>query len=144
MKLKYLYHGSTTPSLQELTPQKRYTPKTLGKNAKPAIYAAADPAYAAGHAFPWVSDEGFDIYELNNTVTLIVPKKHRNRLNQETFIYKLPSKDFRLLKEEQDPKTRIYLTNKKVKPISVKSFKNVKEAIEFYGGKVEFIEGKKT
>ena len=76
MKLKYLYHCSTTPGIKELEPRKRFTPMILGKKAKPAIYAAKDPGYAAGHGFSWKSSDGLDIFEYNNKVILKVPKKN--------------------------------------------------------------------
>ena len=138
MKLKYVYHGSTTSGIKELEPRKRYTPGILGKEAKPAIYAAADPAYAAGHAFPWKSSEGFDIFEKDNRVILIVPKKFKKRLDQQIYIYKLPIKNFKLLKPDT-PKALIYISYKKVEPVEVKAFKNIIEALKFYGGEVEYI-----
>src|SRR3989344_5542263 len=137
-KKKFLYHGSIVASIKELEPRKRYTPGVLGSNAKPAVYAAANPAYAAGHGFPWGSSEGFDIYENNGIVILAVPKKYKSRLNVPLFVYKIPWKKFILLKKDS-PKTRIYISYRKVKPAGVKSFKNVKEAIEYYGGKTKII-----
>ena len=137
-KKNFLYHGSIVAGIKELEPRKRYTPGVLGNNAKPAVYAAANPAYAAGHGFPWGSNDGFDIYENKGIVTLIVPKRHKKRLNQPVFIYKISGKYFKLLVNDS-PKTRIYISYKKAKPVEVKSFKNVREAIRYYGGKIEII-----
>jgi len=133
MKLKYLYHGSITSEIRELEPRKRYTPGVLKGRAKPAIYAAADPAYAVAHGFPWGSSEGFDVYEYNGVVTLVVPKKHKKRLNQPVFIYKISGKYFKLLVNDS-PKTQIYISYRKVKPTEVISFSSVAKAIKYYKG----------
>ncbi len=138
MKPKYVYHGSITSGIKELDPRKRYTPGVLGKDVRAAIYAAANPVYAAAHGFPWGSSEGFDVYENKGIVTLVVPKRHRKRLNQPVFIYKLPGKYFKLLVNDS-PKTQIYISYKKVKPVDVFSFDSVTEAIKYYKGKIKFV-----
>jgi hypothetical protein len=138
MKPSILYHGSTTPDIKTLEPRKRYTPAALGKKAKPAIYAAADPAYAVGHGFPWSSDEGFDIYEKDGTVVLMVPREMKGRLEQKIFVYALPARGFHLLKEDS-PKSRIYLSHRRVKPIKAEGFDNVRKAMKYYGGKIKLI-----
>ena len=138
MKLRYLYHGSITPGIKELKPMIRYTPGVLKGKAKPAIYAAADPAYAVAHGFPWGSSEGFDVYEYKGVVTLVVPKKYKKRLNQPVFIYKIYGKDFKLLLNDS-PKTRIYISYKKVKPIDVVSFETVTEGIKYYKARIKII-----
>jgi|SRR3989344_5543925 len=135
MKPNIVYHGSVTRNIVEFEPQKRYTPGVLGKNAKPLIYAAADPAYAAGHGFEWSSDEGIDIYEKGGVVILEVPKKFKNRLNQSICVYELPSKTFHLLMKDS-PKSLIYISSEKVKPISVNIFKSVFEGFKFYNSKI--------
>ena len=117
----------------------RYTPGVLKGKAKPAIYAAADPAYAVAHSFPLGgSSEGFDVYEHKGVVILVVPKKYKKRLNQPVFIYKIYEKDFKLLVNDS-PKTRIYISYKKVKPIDVVSFETVAEGIKHYNGTIKII-----
>ena len=135
MKLKYLYHGSITSEIRELEPRKRYTPGVLKGRAKPAIYAAADPAYAVAHGFPWGSSEGFDVYEYNGVVTLVVPKKHKKRLNQPVFIYKISGK----IRSFVWIKTKIYISYRKVKPTEVISFSSVAKAIKYYKGKIKIV-----
>ena len=135
MKPLIVYHGSKIKNIKELEPRKRYTPGILGNKANLLIYAAADPAYAAGHAFEWSSDDGIDIYDNEGIVTLEVPKKFKSKLNISICIYELSSKTFTLLKRDS-PKSRIYISPKKVKPINAKCFKSVFEAFKFYNGKI--------
>lgn len=71
-------------------------------------------------------------------MVLVVPVRDRWRLNQPIFVYKLPCESFDLMKEDT-AKARIYLTHENVGVVGVKSFENVKEAVEFYDGRVEIV-----
>ena len=104
----------------------------------PAIYATDDPAYAAGHAFPWSSPEGFDLGYENEKLILVVPSKKQDRLNQKIYIYKLKADNFELLKDVK-PKGRNFWSLKPATPIEVQEFQTVKEAVEIYGGSVRFV-----
>ncbi len=135
---KHLYHGSITPGIKELQPRKRFTPSALGKNISPAIYATDDPCYAVAHGFPWNTKEGFDTYYRKNKLILNVPKKFRKRLKQKIYIYKLPRKNFKLLKNVK-PIGRNYRSHIKIKPTSVKYFKDIIAAFKYYKRKIRFI-----
>jgi hypothetical protein len=135
---KFVYHGSKTPDIEELEPRQRFTPGLLRGREVPLIYAASDPAYAAGHGFEWTSEEGFDIGEKNGEIVLKVPQRHLERLNTPIHIYTLPADNFRIL-EENSPKASILVSDKRVRPIKVDSFRNVREAIEHYKGRVRII-----
>ena len=138
MRKKYLYHGSIIAGIEEIEPRKRFIPAELVNEAKPAVYAADNPGYAAGHGFPWKSSEGFDIYEYEGKIVLKAPRKFKDRLKQKLFVYKLPAKDFKLLKKDS-LKTSIYFSYEKVRPISVKFFSSVKNALDFYNVKVVYV-----
>ncbi len=96
--MNYLYHGSTIQNLKVLEPRKRFTP---GEDFQEAvIYATPVPAYAAAHAFPWSSDEGFDL-ETNDNIELIVPSSRKERLGIPISIYKVSADSFERTFEEK-------------------------------------------
>jgi len=135
---KFVYHGSVTPDIKMFEPRKRYTPGEFSENEiNEAIYAGDDPAYCAAHAFPWGSEEGFNLFYENDKVVLEVPEKYKDSLNQKVYIYKLPSSAFKLL--DIEPKGHNFWSKEKVKPIGIQKFNSVTEAIKTLGGKIRII-----
>ncbi len=133
-----LYHGTIVPNIKELEPRKRYTPGQIDYDVPPAVYATDDPAYASAHAFPWGSNEGFDLYyDKQNILTFQVPKKYKSRLETEIFIYEVPEDKFTLL-ENVSPKGRNYWSLEKVVPITIMHYKSVEEAITKNNGIVKY------
>lgn len=129
------YHGSTVQGLTTLEPRKRYTP--AGKIDFAAIYASPDPAFAAMHAFPWSSDEGFDIEMNGGKTVLIVPSVKAERLNVPISIYKIPSDDFQITKEETTGET--WHTSEPVPVLEETKYDNVKQALENLGAAIRLI-----
>lgn len=129
--MEFLYHGSITQDLKVLEPRKRYTP--AGKIEYSAVYATPLSAYAAAHAFPWSSDEGFDI-DFDSELVLIVPKEYRARLNVPISIYKVSSRGFQITSEEETGQT--WHTTKPVDVLEELKYKSVEEALFQLGGKI--------
>ena len=77
-----LYHGSATPALTEIEPRSRFIPVGVSEPHLPALVYASDvPAFAAARAFPWSTDEGFELSVSGvGLVTLSVPPQHQHRL----------------------------------------------------------------
>lgn len=141
-KPSFFYHGSVTPDIAELEPRRRYTPGAYeGKEILKSVYAGDDPAYCAAHAFPWGSDEGFELDFENGKVVLSVPEQFKERLSVRVYVYKLPGEPFELLKEVK-PIGHNFATQEKVKPLAVEEFNSVEEAVNHYGGEVRYIKEK--
>ena len=133
---KFLYHGTVTGGIKEFEPRKRYTPG-IGDSV-PRIYATDKPVFAVMHAFPWSSDDGVDIVTRDENLCLQVPVHLKDRLNQSIFIYKLKGDTFVLTEEEATGNT--YHSEVAVIPESVESFNSVFEALEYFGGNVDFMQ----
>lgn len=132
----HLYHGSQTPNIKVLVPNKRSTPGALGKEVPPAIYAGDDKAYCAAHAFPWGSAEGFSLYfDKSNKVVFEVPVSEKERLNTKIYIYTVNADDFELL-PTVSPKGHNFWSLNETTVLNVEEFTNVAEAITKFGGKV--------
>ncbi len=137
--MNILYHGSIEPNIKILEPRKRYTPRELGENVPPAIYASDEPAYCVAHAIPWESGEGFDLtFDEVGKVKFTAPKNYKDRLNQKIYIYEVPKEKFELL-AGVSPKGHNYWSKYPVEVISVSMFRNVFEALDSYGGGIKYI-----
>jgi hypothetical protein len=140
MEMNYnLYHGSSVHGLDYLEPRHRYTPGAEHDSPE-GIYASDDAAFAAGHAFPWHSEEGIDLgyYDETMTMTLQVPVSLRWRLDQSISIYTVDPKDFVVLPEVA-PRGRTYRSLEKVKCLEEKCFDSVWEAFTAYGGQMRVV-----
>lgn len=134
-KPEFLYHGSDTPDISEFEPRRRYTPGG-GENIPERVYASDNPGFSVAHSFPWSSNEGFELSVENGKVLFRVPRKYKSRLEQNVFLYKIPSVQFELTKEETTGHT--FHSESKVKPIETQTFENVQQGIEYFGGTVEY------
>ncbi len=143
ISLMHVYHGTTTPDISELEQRTRYTPAILSDRTQAAIYAGDDPAYAAGHAIPWSSEEGFDLDYEGEKVVLSVPDRFRDRVNQEIYIYILPGDSFELL-ESVKPEGHNFRSLHRVRPLGILFFGTVQEAMNYFGGEIRFIKSAPT
>lgn len=105
------------------------------------MYAGDCPAFAAAHAFPWATEEGFELSVEGDKVLFRVPEEFHNRLKVPVHIYKISGEGFSKTAGEGTGHT--FHVNHEVAPVSVESFDNVQAAIEHYGGVVEFYEREK-
>lgn len=128
-----LYHGSSTDGIERLEPRLRYTPGEE-LNSPAGIYATDLPAFAAGHSFPWSTDEGIDLNVIEGVVVMDVPQSILDRLERNIYIYTVSADPFTFLECESSGHT--YRTTQPVDCLAKAAFHNVKEAIEFYGGRV--------
>ena len=139
-KPAFLWHGTNSSNVDTLTPQKRYTPG--GENVPGKVYASDLPAFSAAHSFPWSSDEGINLW-INDgkDVVLEVPEKFKERLMQKVYMYKVPSGKFSLTASETTGHT--YDSLEEEKSVEVLEFSSVQKAVEYFGGKVVYLnEGK--
>ena len=140
MTSKILYHGSSTPNIQELEPRKRWVPGELierfkGKENVPlAVYATDDPACAAVHSFDWSTSLGFDLFYEDDKIVLVVPEKFKDRLKRKVYIYKILAKGF----EKLISTDHTYWYLKAVKVLGVEPFDDVETAIRSFSGGVRY------
>ncbi len=132
-----LYHGSSTDGIERLEPRLRYTPEEE-LDSPAGIYATDLPAFAAGHSFPWSSDEGINLDIIEGIVIMEVPQSMLDRLECDIYIYTVSSELFTLVENESTGHT--YRATQPVDCLDKMSFQNVKEAIEYYGGQVIILE----
>ena len=138
-----VFHGSNSRGIEEFKLRRRFVPGVEGDAAPPAVYASDDPAYAAGHSFPWTSSDGIDLGFCRDEfqreqVVLSVPEKLLERLKQPVFLYTLLGERFQLL-PNVSPIGHNYRCLRTVKAIDVVEFDSVTEAVAYYGGKIEVI-----
>lgn len=140
-RLRFLYHGSLTPGLAMLEPRKRFLPGGVEASRWPAlVYASELPAFAAAHAFPWDSAEGFLLSVSGDArVSFSVPELHRNRLQQPMCVYQVPAENFTWTAAEHTGHT--YHNDRPILVISCAQFRTVEEAIEHYDGIVQYVRG---
>ena len=137
-KPPFLFHGTTSPSVEEFEPRNKSTPGIYkGKDVPDSVYAGDDPAYCAAHSFSWGSAEGFELGFKEGKVVFVVPNDLSDRLNVKVYVYKIPSDKFELL-EDVAPLGHNYWAQQKVKPVSFEEFNSVREAVEHYGGEVRY------
>lgn len=122
-----------------LEPRKRFVPGGVEDSRWPAlIYASELPAFAAAHAFPWSSTEGFRLtVSVDARVTLSVPELHRNRLQQPIYLYQVPAGSFTLTAAEHTGHT--YHSDLSIPVLACAHFPTVEEAIEHHGGTVQYV-----
>ncbi|MBU1148778.1 hypothetical protein KKI23_01670 [Patescibacteria group bacterium] len=134
---EFVYHGSLTPDIEKLEPRKRSTPGGVDHEAQPdLVYAGDHPAFAAAHAFPWDTREGFELSVEGDKVLFRVPEQLRDRLKVPVHIYKLSGEGFGPTAGEGTGHT--FHVDHEVAPESVESFDDVQTAIENFGGVVEY------
>ena len=110
------------------------------KQSPARVYAADNPAYAAGHGFRWSTAEGIDLGFTNDPrgkelAELIVPISEAPRLEIPVYVYQLPGDSFEPLPHVA-PFGHNFASTQPVAPLSVESFPDVLSAVEFYGGVV--------
>lgn len=136
-KPAFLYHGTNVQNIEEFEPRKRLIPGGANEDVPQRVYAGDNPAFVAAHSFPWMTGEGFDLsFNDAGEVTFRVPKQFRERLQQRVYVYKVPSGQFALTSGEGTGHT--YHSENNVKPVACQTFETVQEAIEHFGGKVEY------
>ena len=136
MKPEFLYHGSNVPNIEAIEPRKRYTPSS-SPDVPERVYAGDLPAFAAAHAFPWGSNEGFVLSIEGGKVVFKVPFKFKSRLMQEIYLYKIPSDKFELTSGEGTGHT--YHSQGVINSVETQKFNSVQDAIEHFGGEVVYI-----
>lgn len=135
-----LYHGTMAADIQELVPRQRYTPGIAdGTGVPPAVYATDDPAYAAGHAFPWRSADGIDLGYEDDQLILRVPVAEQGRLDQPIYVYALPPDSFEVL-PDVTPLGRNFRSLVPVRPVGVEAFPSVRAAMAHYGGRIVVVD----
>ncbi|MDP2789541.1 MAG: hypothetical protein Q8O51_00205 [bacterium] len=134
---EFVYHASPSGDVQELEPRRGSIPGGANPETQPQLVYAGDvPAFAAAHGFPWGSDEGFELGVVAGQVLFRVPRVLKGRLSQPVYVYTLPGAGFRFTLGEGTGHT--FESAEKVKPTKVESFTTVQEAIEHFGGTVEY------
>lgn len=128
-----LFHGSQTDNIEMLVPQKRFVP---GNDTAPpsAIYASDHPAYAAAHAFPWITSEGVNLYFDRKLVVLEVPKNIEERLKKPIFVYTVPADTFEIV--ASDAVGHNFRSIKPVRCLAKRRFETVIDAVTTFGGTV--------
>lgn len=134
---KTLYHGSVTAGIEILEPRRRSIPGGADPETQPKLtYASDNPAFAAAHSFLWGSNEGFELSVEKSGVLFRVPADQQARLNVPVHIYTVSGEHFGLTPGEGTGHT--FHSDQPTKPTAVESFATVQEAIEHFGGRVEF------
>jgi uncharacterized protein len=136
-----LYHGSGTPNIKQLQPRRDSFPGREPQ-APPAVYAGADPAYAAAHIFkgpkelfcePVRSDKkGLVICRLE------VRENHQDELRHRACIYLVQRDAFEYLPHVA-PRGQNYRSLKPVQVLCEISYPDIRTAIEELGGVVSVI-----
>jgi hypothetical protein len=129
-----LYHGSATAALTEIEPRSRFIPVGVPEPRWPALVYASDiPAFAAAHAFPWSTNEGFELsVSGDGRVTLSVPPQHQQRLECPAYLYAVRADGFVSTVSEGSGHT--YHSDAPVQVLSCTRFRTVEEAIKSHGG----------
>lgn len=137
-KFEFLYHGTTIPDIKVFEPRIGLVPTGVDRESiSPKVYATENPAFAAGHSFPWASGFGIELgFNENGKVILRVSNKLRDELNKKVYIYKMSSEGFVPTKGEGAGHS--YDIGKNVKAIESKEFETVEDAVKYYGGIVEY------
>jgi len=131
-----LYHGSATPALTEIEPRSRFIPVGVSEAHWPAlVYASSIPAFAAAHAFPWSTNEGFELSVSGvGCVTLSVPRQHQQRLQCPAYLYAVPADSF--VATVSGGSSHTYHSDAPVQVLSCTPFRTVEEAIKSHGGMI--------
>jgi hypothetical protein len=97
------------------------------------VYASDIPAFAAAHAFPWSTNEGFELSVSGvGRVTLSVPPQHQQRLQCPAYLYAVRANSFVSTVSEGSGHT--YHSDAPVQVLSCTPFRTVEEAIKSHGG----------
>lgn len=146
MTIEFLYHGSRTPGIKQLTPRRDSHPGDM-PDAPPAVYAGKDPAYCAGHACRGNTRDGIDRGyqgEWKNgeptwgPFTLSVPRALAHYLEDPVSVYTLRAEDFELL-PDIPPAGQNYWSLVAVPVLEEAAFPSVRDAVESLGGKVKIL-----
>jgi hypothetical protein len=111
------------------TPVKMHN-KTFKNKIKDFVYATDDISFAAGFCFYWSNEEGFKYRRNNNgPLTLEVPKKYKNRLNQKCSMYEVTNNTFKKMINNYAE----YYSEKSVKVIKEIKFDSCYDCLKKYG-----------
>jgi hypothetical protein len=112
----------------------RFIPVGVSEAHWPALVYASDiPAFAAAHAFPWSTNEGFELSASGvGRVTLSVPPQHQQRLQCPAYLYAVRANSFVSTVSEGSGHT--YHSDAPVQVLSCTPFRTVEEAIKSHGG----------
>ncbi|MFH1178418.1 MAG: hypothetical protein V1711_01700 [bacterium] len=136
-KPEFLFHGTNAMNIEKFEPRKRQIPSEAVGDVPARVYGGDNPAFASAFAFPWSSNEGFKLScDEAGKVLFQVPEKLKDRLNQKVFLYKFSANQFELTPGEGTGHS--YHTEREVTPVGCQAFETVQEAIEYFGGTVEF------
>ena len=129
---KVFYHGSSTSNLKKLIPQIRFTP--TGGEYKGLVYLTPNKGYACCHAFPWSSDEGFDLDMNDETreLTFKIPEEHAHRLKIPIYIYEVEGSEYKEMKGSVFTNLD-YVSDKEVQIVDATKYSSVKEGLEENG-----------
>jgi hypothetical protein len=97
------------------------------------VYASNIPAFAAAHAFPWSTNEGFELSVSGvGRVTLSVPPQHQQRLQCPAYLYAVLADSF--VSTVSGGSGHTYHSDAPVQVLSCTPFRSVEEAIKSHGG----------
>jgi hypothetical protein len=137
--MEVLYHGSTVLGLTELQPFRRTTPGELKKEDVPeSIYATDNPLAAVMFSFPWRSEEGIDLQIVGETLKLIVPSCHKDRLTQPIALYQLSRAPFTRVPNVSQAIGNFW-AQESVPVSGVEEFPNVYSGVARFGGEIAVI-----
>ena len=132
-----LYHGTVTGDIGELEPRRRSIPDGANPETQPKlVYASDNAAFAAAHSFHWGSSEGFELSVEKDGVLFRVPEDQKERLNVPVQLYTLSGEHF--IRTAGEGTGHSFQTKEPTKPSTKESFSTVQQAIEYFGGKVEY------
>lgn len=132
-----LYHGTVTDDIDELEPRKRSIPGGADPETQPKlVYASDNAAFAAAQSFLWGSSEGFELSVEKDGVLFRVPEDQKERLNVPVQVYTVSGEHFTHTPGEGTGHS--FQTKEPTKPSTKESFSTVQQAIEYFGGKVEY------
>ena len=135
---RLLFHGSGIPDIAVLEPRRIFMPGDVDPEQWPALVYASDlAAFAAAHAFPWDSEDGFQLsVDFHKRVKMRIPRALSELLRRPVYIYTVMAGNFEPTREELTGHT--FHCSQLVPVMTCKAFASVEEAILSYGGAVTY------
>jgi hypothetical protein len=133
-----LFHGSGIADIAVLEPRRIFMPGEVDPEQWPALVYASDlAAFAAAHAFPWDSEDGFQLsVDFHKRVKMRIPQVLSGLLRRPVYIYTVRAESFEPTREEHTGHT--FHCGKPVPVMTCKAFDSVEAAITALGGVVTY------
>ncbi|ATB42889.1 hypothetical protein CYFUS_008368 [Cystobacter fuscus] len=133
-----LFHGSAIADIAVLEPRRIFMPGEVDPEQWPALVYASDlAAFAAAHAFPWDSEDGFQLsVDFHQRVKMRVPRALSELLGRPVYLYTVSAEGFEQTREEITGHT--FHCGRLVPVMACKAFDSVEAAIHFHGGVVTY------